>query len=121
MLYHPPPRQRFNLQQIPKNNNRSPAAKIKINETVPLIKFSNSIQKNSTGITNSTSLKLEYKKQVLTGDINHTKKKHVGHHRKRYSKELVTDNDITTTNIQKIKRYPISIISNLAKANHHHQ
>ena len=44
------------------SSSQTPVAKIKINETIPLIKFSNSIQQNSTGITNSTSLKLEYKK-----------------------------------------------------------
>ena len=60
---------------------RSPAAKMKINENIPLIKISNSIQKHN--------------------NINHTKKKQVGHHRKRSSKELLTDNDITTANIQK--------------------
>ena len=84
-----------------KNKNRSPAARKELNEYIPQINILNSIQKNSNGITDSTSLKFEYKKDVSTGDINHTKKnKHmpiipngitiytnsitVGHHRKQY-------------------------------------
>ena len=92
-------------------------------------------KKNSNGITDSTSLKFEYKRDVSTGDINHTKKnKHmpiisngitiytnkinVGHHRNKYSNELVTHNDITTIDIQKINRYQNNILSNLAKSSH---
>ena len=48
-----------------KNKNRSPAARKELNEYIPQINILNSIQKNSNGITDSTSLKFAYKKMYL--------------------------------------------------------
>ena len=102
-----------------KNKNQSPAAREEVNENIPQINILHSLQKNNNGINDSTSLKFEYKEEVSTGDINHTKNNNipiipngitiytnhinVGHHRKQYSNKLVTHNDITTIEIQKNK------------------
>ena len=99
--------------------NRSPAARKEVNENIPQINILNSLQKNSNGITDITSPKFEYKKEVFTEDISHTKINNipiipngitiytnhinVGHHRKQYSNKLVTQNDISTIEIQKNK------------------
>ena len=103
------------------NSNKSPAARKEINEYIPIpqINISNSLQKNCNGSTDIIPLKFDYKKEVSTEDINNTKNNNipiipngitiytnhinVGYHRKQYSNKLVTQNDISTIEIQKNK------------------
>ena len=47
---------------VMKNKNRSPPARKEVNEYIPQINISNSLQKNSNGDTDSTSPKFAYKK-----------------------------------------------------------
>ena len=105
---------------IIKNNYRSPAARKELNKYISQITISNSLQNNSNGNTNSISPKFAYKKDISTGDINHTKQNkniliipngttiysntiHVEHRRKQYSNQSNTHNGIPTIDVKNNK------------------